>query len=468
MKKKLLVTVFVTVIWCLSGTAVFAQSTEDSQEDESDAAADTAPAEPQLSFSGNAKTETGLYVRSGDNAGHFSIAKETLTGTVDASTDKGKVYITGNVFYDAIKAGKTGEESASDGLGADVKEAWYSLNSDLGTSGLTAGIKIGRQITGWGKADVIRITDVLCPQDLTTLNAANYSESRIGVDACKINLSGTYFSADAYWIPVFRPSVLPLENWNPLRRTIVPSSTSFSGVTIPVNVGQIEKPDAKLANCGYAGRLSFWFPAADFSLYGFYGYDDSPITSYTISYDSSDNPTGVTVDGKYYKYGMTGLDAAIPVKQFVLRVESAVFMDRALARKPEKAALEQVSYYRKNRIMALGGIDWIKDEWTVTAQCFDDVVLDYDDTLDRHEHEPGSTLRIMRTFLSETLTLTFDSAINWSEYDSFISLSAEYAVNDQLTLGIEGDGYIEGNDDYSTYGKYKDFSSVSFKGIYRF
>ncbi|HAH63796.1 MAG TPA: hypothetical protein DCL73_17045 [Treponema sp.] len=431
------------------------------------AAAGISVSAQEAALSGSVKSAAGVYVYGEDNAGHVSLAEETVSGTLDASAGSCSAYATGNVSFDALAAAQTGTLSAADGLSAQLDEAWFAWTSAAFGDGLAAGIKAGRQITAWGKADGIRIADVLCPQDLTTLYASTYSESRLGVDALKLNLSGTVFSADAYWIPVFRPSALPLESTNPLRKIVIPESVTVSGTTIPVTLGSIERPELTLAAGSYAGRVSFWLPAIDFSLYGYYGWDDTPVVTYSLVM-SGYTPTGITVSGNYYRYGMAGFDAALPAGPFVFRAESAFFIERAFARTAETVLAGGSPYLRKNQLMSLAGIDWTRSGWTVTAQYYEDIVPGWDDTLDRRMRAPGATLSVSRSFLSDTLTLALSGAVNWNDFDSYASLSADYALTDQVTLTLAADGFFPGPDGDGEYGVYKELSNVRLNGVYRF
>ena len=407
-----------------------------------------------ITFSGSAKTAVGVFIR-GDNAGDFSPAKETVSGEVDARFADCAVFIAGNAYFNALAANSGGSFSVTDGLGAELQEAYFSWTSNEFGNGLTAGLKFGRQITAWGKADGIRIADILCPQNLASLGTSNYSESRLGIDAIKGTLSGTYFSADAYWIPFFRPSALPFESWNPLRKALIPSSVG----AVPVVLGDISKPELNIANSSYAARVSFWFPAIDFSLYGYYGFDDSPNLSYV-----PDMPTKITVTGKYYRYGMAGFDLAVPAGAFVIRAESAFFIERALQ-------LGQTSlggFERKNELRALAGIDWNKNGWMLTAQYYGDVVFVYVDSLARDAYEHGATANLSKTLFSETLTLSCTGLVRLNDLDGFAGLKAKYSLTDEISLALAFDGYFPGPKSDGTYGKYKDLSCVRFEGTVKF
>ena len=407
-----------------------------------------------ITFSGSAKTAVGVFIR-GDNAGDFSPAKETVSGEIDARFADCAVFIAGNAYFNALAANSGGSFSVTDGLGAELQEAYFTWTSNEFANGLTAGLKIGRQITAWGKADGIRIADILCPQNLASLGTSNYSESRLGIDAIKGTLSGTYFSADAYWIPFFRPSALPFESWNPIRKALIPSSVG----AVPVVLGDISKPELNIANSSYAARVSFWFPAVDFSLYGYYGFDDSPNLSYV-----PDMPPKITVTGKYYRYGMAGFDLAVPAGAFVIRAESAFFIARALQ-------LGQTSlggYKRKNELRALAGFDWNKNGWMLTAQYYGDVVFAYVDSLARDAYEHGATANLSKTLFSETLTLSCTGLVRLNDLDGFAGLKAKYSLTDEISLALAFDGYFPGPKSDGTYGKYKDLSCVRFEGTVKF
>ena len=409
-----------------------------------------------ITFSGSAKTAVGVFIR-GDNAGDFSPAKETVSGEIDARFADCSVFIAGNAYFNALAANSGGSFSVTDGLGAELQEAYFTWTSNEFGNGLTAGLKFGRQITAWGKADGIRIADILCPQNLASLGTSNYSESRLGIDAIKGTLSGTYFSADAYWIPFFRPSALPFESWNPIRKALIPSSVG----AVPVVLGDISKPEPNIANSSYAARVSFWFPAVDFSLYGYYGFDDSPNFMYT---PGAMPPPKITVTGKYYRYGMAGFDLAVPAGAFVIRAESAFFIARALQ-------LGQTSlggYKRKNELRALAGFDWIQNGWTITAQYYGDAVFGYVDSLAREAYEHGATANLSKTLFSETLTLSCTGLVRLNDLDGFAGLKAKYSLTDEISLALAFDGYFPGPKSDGTYGKYKDLSCVRFEGTVRF
>ena len=175
-------------------------------------------------------------------------------------------------------------------------------------------------------------------------------------------------------------------------------------------------------------------------------------------------PTKITVTGKYYRYGMAGFDLAVPAGAFVIRAESAFFIERALQ-------LGQTSlggYKRKNELRALVGFDWNKNGWMLTAQYYGDVVFDYVDSLARDAYEHGATVNLSKTLFSETLTLSCTGLVRLNDLDGFAGLKAKYNLTDEISLALAFDGYFPGPKSDGTYGKYKDLSCVRFEGTVRF
>lgn len=423
------------------------------------------------SFAGSSKTSVEAYMPGTENQGDFANLTETLQGELDIRADDSRLFVSGNLKFDALNSRGNTSTDAEDlvtylysGLSGSLKEAWFDWISPTSEKGLQFGFKFGRQINAWGKADGIRIADVLCPQDLSTLSATDYTESRLGFDGLTLILSGEKFSISGYVLPFFRPSVLPLSTSNPLRRLLIPESVNNLSVTID----SIESPEISLQNTSYAFRASFWLPIMDFSVYGYYGFDDMPIINYAIKWYGI-TPTEIQISGNYYKYIMTGFDAAIPAGDFVFRFETAAFFNRAIGNKAEYVLLNNgEEYNRKNQLMALVGVDYTYGDWTFTAQYYEDILFNHDENCNRNFRKPGATLNISKSCLAQTLELSLTGAIMLNDFDSVISADAKYSLSDQISLNLEATEYLAGPENDGDYGQYHDLSSISISGVYKF
>ena len=375
-----------------------------------------------LQLGGSLKNDAALNLPDKD----FILGGFAFEANLDASQDASVLNLDAAFSYDAL--------SQDDPLSFKVKEAWY----DYATSFWS--VRIGRQINAWGKADGLSVCDILCPKDYTALLLDDYTESRLGIDAARLSISYKAFSADAYWIPFFTPAILPQT----------------------INTIQ---PERKIENSEYALRLSAYLPFADFSLYGFYGYDDEPLLNYTGFPD---------ISGKFEKMTMVGADAAIPFGQMVLRLEAAFFPKRKFAlsaTRQVQALLTGKSTFtsKKNEVTALAGIDWMPSFITMTAQYYCDYLFEDSQDIDREDsflHQ--ATLSLSKSFFSETLTVDFSGIIELNEFSSFLHLKADYAASDQISFYLGYAWFLAGPDKDGAYGLYKDMTSLLFGGKYSF
>ena len=420
-------------------------------------------AEGSVDFSGDIETLWGVGAPWTDkdvSAGRFSIGTITFTGTIDAYYDNSSALAEGSVTYDAV----------NNLLDYSVDELWLDYTESFW------GVRIGRQKAVWGKADGIDITNVLCPSDMSSLAAMTSDDSKLAVDAIRLSLNGNQFTADAYWIPFFTPAALPLDEGNALRKFLVPEAFELpipemnTVLVLPVTIDGIENPELAIWNGEYGLRVSGYFSAFDISLYGFYGWDDTPFLDYAISYGepaipgnpATAMPNGFVINGKYERMAMIGADAALPIGETVLRLEGAFFPQRHF-QKEEGGSLQ------RNQISALAGIDWMPEGWTLTAQYYCDAVLEDLDKLEREEtYEHGATLSISKSLGNETLEISFAGLIGFNDFDSMLSPSVEYSLSDQIKAGLKAFIFIPGPEHDGKYGAYKDLSSICLNAKFSF
>ena len=369
-----------------------------------------------------------------DNAGKMVEDNLTAEGTLKVLTDNCSAFVDGSVTYDGV----------SDEYDCRLKESWVDWNCSSNFA-----VRIGRQIAGWGKADELQVADVLCPQDLTTVLSSDYSDTRLGIDAVRFSLMGNVFSSDLYWIPHFTPGKLPESVKKPIYGCIYGEGAPDSFKT----------PEKSLKNSEAALRINASFPAVDFALYGFAGWDDEPVI---VLNDDNDE-----VIAEYKRMWMVGCDAAIPVKDFVFRLEAAYFPKKFYGVK--EAFMDGDYTLKRDTVKALGGIDWSIYPFDITAQYYIEAVSGNLDEIDKERYSQQTTLSISRTFLNEQLEVSLSGALHLKDYDNMVEFQAIYAVTDNLKLTGQVDLYNSGRDDKEgEYGAYKKLSSGTLKVEYRF
>ena len=88
----------------------------------------------------------------------------------------------------------------------------------------------------------------------------------------------------------------------------------------------VNLPEVAVKNCEYGAKFSAYWTLFDLSLYAFYGFDDEPLVSYSLSENNS-----LKLSGEYEKMLMFGADTAVPIGETVLRMEAAFFPERKFA-----------------------------------------------------------------------------------------------------------------------------------------
>lgn len=428
----------------------------------------------ELSFSGNLTAQAGAGIPSThDNKGHFLVGTTVFDSTIKSYTDDSTLFVNSQLVYDALSGqSPNGTESlvSNDGTFAfKLKEAYFDYN------GGSFAIRAGRQIAAWGKADSIQIADILCPQDNSSLIASNYKESRLGIDALRLSFIQNSMQLDAYWIPFFMPSTLPLAKGNPLNPISFPKSYEEYELFSPKTWEDFELPEKKLSNSEYALRLSSYFSKFDLSFYGFYGWEDTPFFEYEPNFtDESEDAdfSSINLKGSYKRLLMFGADAAIPFGAFVFRLESAVFPGRYIQTTAEyqKSCMlsgsKLDSALKRNQIVGLVGFDWdAGGGWSIMAQYVADYAAGSVKELDRKRYVHQATLTLSKSLLNELLSLSVHSELDLCDFSSFIEPEVDYSLTDSITVSLIGDFYLEGrNNEKGMYGIYRDLSCVTLKG----
>lgn len=404
-----------------------------------------------VNFSGSVSTMWGATAPGTKNAGTLSAGNVDAAGTLEVYSGNGTVFVDGSISYDATVNKFT----------FNLSEAYIDYSS------ANWGFRIGNQKIVWGKADGIKITDSVFPEDSTSVFK---DDSSISVTGARLSFNGNSFNIDVLWIPFFRGTSLPLEEGSPLRNVMIPSTINFPGVgDIPIKIGTLNSPKVSIENGEYGIRFNGYFSLCDLSVYGFYGWEKTPILNYIQMMNTPPIPDAIKIDGEYSRLAMVGVDAAFPIGATVLRLEAAYFPDRTLQASAKSILTGGETGIKQHQLMALMGIDWMPSSWTITAQYYCDVLLNKSDNLEREEiFNHGATVSVSKTLLQDTLELSFSGLIGFNAFDSALTFDAKYSVSDQLKMSAGTYVFLPGPQKDGTYGKLKDFSSVYVKAEYCF
>ena len=179
--------------------------------------------------------------------------------------------------------------------------------------------------------------------------------------------------------------------------------------------------------------------------------------------------------GEMGEVALFGADAAIPVKDFVFRLEAAFFPQRNVQTSPEWQAARQMaglafddSKYCE-QLVALAGFDWTPSGWTITAQYIADAVFANAEALDRRAYVHRASLTVEKSLFNENLTLSALFFLDLTDLSSATEISGEYSVSDTTKIGLVANLFLKGiNGSDGLYGLYSGLSCLTMKAVVSF
>lgn len=345
------------------------------------------------------------------------------------------LFVSLNAIYNGILKDRTGME---------LREAYLAYakgNLDL---------RVGRQIVVWGVADALRLTDCVSPFDYTEFLAQDYDDIRMPVNALRAKYTWRTVTFEAIGIPVADFFILPTDQRNPWALSLPSASLPYA---IDLESG---KPEKRLRNMEYGGRITVSLSGIDFSLSALRTWNKMPALSLALSKDGK----SLLVNGEYRRMTMLGADCSLPIGQFVLRTEAACYFGEAQSGSVGKDVVCRDTYN------ALVGVDWYPgNDWNFSAQYCHKYTAGSIDGFSVYRHAGLATARLSKELLRNTLKLSSFAYIDVANGGVFNRISASYALNDQIELTT---GYDFFHTDKGKFAMYKQNSEVWLKAKYSF
>jgi hypothetical protein len=386
-------------------------------------------------------------------------SRTAFTGEINAYAGEAAAFVSLSAEYNGV---------SPDRSGFSLGEAWADWNAGA------LSLRLGRQLVSWGSADGLVLTDVVCPRNLTAYAGLDFAGSRLAVDGLRLRYAFPVLAVEAIWLPLFTPTRLPGPA-NRLYGVFYSSSVDIGGTVLPLSYADPALPRSP-AGGEYGLRVSCYTPFMDFSFMGFYGWNDVPYMGKQLGFSETvpSLPSKIQVTPEYGRIITAGIDAAIPLDEVLLRLETAWTGGGRYDRPPEESAAllsgrQKDEPVEQHNLKLLAGLDWNPSGWSLSAQYYEDLLPGaYRGGTARPWRKTGLTLSIAKTFFRETLNLSAWGYLDLQDFDTSTGISAAYALTDSLSFSLGSDFFTGGIDDRGNYAAYKDLSCVWIKGIFRF
>lgn len=383
----------------------------------------------QLEFSGFVDHYFAAKIRKGE----WNALRSRLRGEISTIAGDSWLFASFNATHN---------QRLPDETGIELREAFMEYSAEHWD------LRMGRQIISWGKADGIRITDLICPADYTEFITRDFDDIRIPVNMIKTRYLSEWVHVEFLWLPAFSPTILPTGD-NPWAVSQGLSEEFFA-------LSEAQKPELSLENSEVASRISFYLSGIDFAFSAFYTWSDIPVLTRAHQKDS------VWLEPEYYRMTFYGAEMTLPWNQVVLRTEAAWYRDQRFVRKDVTG-----TFHILDQLKGLVGLDWYPgNDWTFTMQFAQDYILHYRKELEHKQRHSTATLRIAKKFLRQTLELSNMLYAGVQAGDFYDQLAIDYALTDALHLS--GGLDVFGGKDSGEFGQYSDNTQFWCKGKYSF
>jgi hypothetical protein len=300
----------------------------------------------------------------------------------------------------------------------DARELWVKWEAEHYS------IALGRRQVVWGKTDGFQLLDIIHPLDLHDFLLDEYADMRIPLWMLEAEL---FFCENSAVQLLFIPDV----RFNDLAS---PQGIWYLGPEPPTQAFEIVPPDRPTLwpkDWQYGVRWSGQIAGATFALHGLYGWNREPAGAILL------DATGALVwDQQFDRERLLGVAGDVPIDDWLFRLEATYSPD---VLQPVVAPDGTVDFVDFDSIKWALGVDRLLAGWFLSAQFFQQALLEMPDGTIGHRFRDFATALVTRRFVDDRLGTRWFSAFGFEDIEYWISSEISYRFFDQLELGLRAD-----------------------------
>jgi hypothetical protein len=293
---------------------------------------------------------------------------------------------------------------------------------------------IGKQQVVWGKADGLKVLDVVNPQSFREFILMGFDDSRIPQWTLKVERTLGPLDIEFLWLPDQTYHALPEPGSTyGLTSTRVVSAQPPAGVNVDFRSPQ--RPDRIIQDSDVGMRLTSFWKGWDLTFNYLYQYDNLPVFKQQLN-QTTDNLI-VTVTPQYKRTHVVGTTFSNAFDDWVLRGEIAWFSNRHFL---TQSPFDHAGVISSPELFYVLGLDWSAPyDLFASAQLFQSWVIKPKNSMNRDKLDTTMSLLVSRPFLNDTLIVELLVLGNINDGDGMIRPKIEYQFNDELQVLLGAD-----------------------------
>lgn len=390
-----------------------------------------------------------------DNETYFNFNRLELT----LSQIQGNVtfYVRANARYNTVYANETSQDyQLGENIRIDLPEAYMNYEAGFENALLQQwNFVLGLQIVRWGKADELRPTDIISPQDQTLSILEGRNDRKLGRFAIRnVFTFSEKLRFEAIWLPLQRATETTASDKSIFTPAFLNTLTADG-----YSLSATQMPEKKLSHSDIALKLYFQIFNIDISMSFYNGYDPLPYAYVDAS--------GKQINPFLNRVTMWGFDFERAVAGVVLRGEVAYFSKGRLFGVNSSSALASKTssdgfLIEKDYIDATIGFDkndFLVQKLYLNLQYSVNYILDYEDGIlsrsgtQKEEVNHSGIWDIYYEWNNLKYKLEFEGTYSFTNQDFMLnpSLQIKIAMQTTLTFGA----YLFFGDENTDIGQYK-------------
>lgn len=311
----------------------------------------------------------------------------------------------------------------------------FYLQGELGDSFLT----VGKQQIVWGKADGLKILDIVNPQSFREFILDDFDSSRIPLWTFNVEHNIADWDLQFLWIPDQTYHALPKQS-----ASYAFTSAELVPIAPPgvqVNIEQARRPNNSLLDSDVGFRATTFWKGWDITFNYLYQYNNLPVFRQNLSF-SAGIPV-VTISPEYERTHVMGTTFSNAFSDWVIRGEIGYFTEHYFIR---KNSLQNQGVVKSPELHYVLGLDW-NAPWDVllSAQLIQSWVLNDADKTTRNKLDTTLTGLIRRNFMYDTLVAEILIIANTNNGDGIIRPKISYEWQDNVKTWVGSDIFYGDN-----------------------